>query len=147
MKILTQGLMQKGGVISIFYFQITNRLFFEKYSYYYHQKIDCIKLNELSRSLIGEKDFTSFARKNTETEINKICHVNGIQWKETKKGLTIFFIEADRYLHGMVRTIIGTLLTGLKEGKDKNYIEEIFSAKNRELAGESVLLTAYSCIR
>lgn len=110
--------------------------FFQKYSYYYHHNLNCIKLNEISRYFMGEKDFTSFARKNTETE-NKICHVYSVHWKETN-GLTIFYIEADRFLHGMVRTIIGTLLKALKEGTGENYIEEIFSAKDRELAGESV---------
>ena len=110
--------------------------FFQKYSYYYHETLDCKLLNKLCLSLLGKKDFTSFARKNTETE-NKVCNVYEARWKETK-GFIIFFIEADRFLHGMVRTIIGTLIKALKENQNEKFIEDIFSTKDREFAGEAV---------
>ena len=110
--------------------------FFDRYSYFYHDEIECSKLNNLSRSLTGQKDFTSFCRAVSDTE-NKICNVYNIEWKESR-GLIFFFIEADRYLHGMVRTIIGTLLYAAKKELNENYIEEVFSAKNRSAAGEAV---------
>lgn len=110
--------------------------FYDKYSYFYHDEIDCNKLNKLSRFFIGKKDFTSFCRTISDTE-NKICNVYNIKWKESK-GLIFFFIEADRYLHGMVRAIIGTLLYAVKKDLNENYVEEVFSAKNRTSAGEAV---------
>ncbi|HSP87385.1 MAG TPA: tRNA pseudouridine(38-40) synthase TruA [Ignavibacteriaceae bacterium] len=110
--------------------------FYEKYSYRYFYKLDCNFLNKISKSFIGEKDFTSFSRKASETE-EKECIVYDIGWKETK-GFVFFFIEANRFLHGMVRTIIGTLLNAQKNNYDEKYIEDIFSAKNRETASESV---------
>ncbi|MCL5027643.1 MAG: tRNA pseudouridine(38-40) synthase TruA [Bacteroidetes bacterium] len=108
--------------------------FFIKYSYYYHGKVNCDLLNELSKNFLGEKDFTSFSRKNSDTG-NKICNIYEVRWKETK-GMIIFKIEADRFLHGMVRTIIGTLLKAVNEGE--NYIENVFTQKDREAAGEAV---------
>ncbi|MGA7721574.1 MAG: tRNA pseudouridine(38-40) synthase TruA [Ignavibacteriaceae bacterium] len=110
--------------------------FLLKYSYFYHEKLDCSLLNNISQSLLGENDFTSFARKNTETE-NKICNIYNIKWKETK-GLIVFFIEADRFLHGMVRTIIGTLIKAAKTNQNSKFIKEVLSAKDRECAGEAV---------
>ena len=110
--------------------------FFGKYSYLYHDKIDCAKLNNLSGFLTGQKDFTSFCKTISDTD-NKICNVYNIRWKESK-GMIFFFIEADRYLHGMVRAIIGTLLYAAKKNLNENYIEEVFSAKNRTAAGEAV---------
>ncbi len=110
--------------------------FYDKFTYFYHEKIDCIKLNNLSKYLVGKRDFTSFCRTISDTE-NKICNIFNIKWKETK-GLIFFLIEADRYLHGMVRTIIGTLLHALKNNLDKNYIDEVLSARNRIAAGEAV---------
>ncbi len=110
--------------------------FYDKYSYFYHDKIDCDRLNYLSSFLIGKKDFTSFCRTISDTE-NKICNVSNIRWKESK-GMVSFIIEADRYLHGMVRTIIGTLLNSVKNNLGENYIEEVFLAKNRIAAGEAV---------
>ncbi len=110
--------------------------FYDRYSYFYHEEIDCKKLNDLSRYLIGEKDFTSFCRTISVVE-NKVCNIYNIKWKESN-GLVFFFIEADRYLHGMVRTIVGTLLNAVKKNLGENYFEEIISAKNRIAAGEAV---------
>jgi tRNA pseudouridine38-40 synthase len=110
--------------------------FYELYSYKYFYKLDCNYLNELSKSIIGKKDFTSFARKSSETE-DKECIVYDVGWRETK-GFVLFFIEANRFLHGMVRTIVGTLINSQKNNYDQKYIEEIIEAKNREAAGEAV---------
>lgn len=110
--------------------------FYSKYSYFCNNKIDCDRLNILSKAFIGQRDYTSFSRKNSDTE-NKVCCIYDAVWKE-RKDLIIFKIEADRFLHGMVRTITGTLLKTLKYNYDKNYIEEIILNKDRESAGEAV---------
>lgn len=110
--------------------------FYDRYSYFYHGPLDCRKLNSISGRLIGEHDFTSFCKQNTETE-NKVCNIYNIHWKETR-GLIFFIIEADRFLHGMVRTIIGTVLNSFKNNFDDSYIEVILKSRNRGTAGESV---------
>jgi len=110
--------------------------FYLRYSYFYHDNIDCARLNTLSMNFLGIKDFTSFSRKSIEPQ-NKVCNIYDVKWKETK-SLIIFRIEADRFLHGMVRTIIGTLLKALKVNSDREYIENIFNLKNREAASEAV---------
>ena len=110
--------------------------FLYRYSYYYHNEIDCKILNNLSMSLIGKKDFSSFARKNTETK-NKICNIYNAHWRCTS-NLILFKIEADRFLHGMVRTITGTLLKALKNNYDSGYLEDIIKLKDRKVAGGAV---------
>ena len=109
--------------------------FYDKYSVL-KKSLDISLLNNLSEAFIGEQDFTSFCRKNSDVK-NKICIVKSIRWRETK-SLYLFFISADRFLHGMVRTIIGTLFKALDIGENKKYIENIFNEKNREAAGEAV---------
>ncbi len=110
--------------------------FYFRYSYFYPYQADIAKLNQLSTSFTGKKDFTSFSRKRSDTK-NKICEVYEARWKETKDFI-LFYISADRFLHGMVRTIVGTLLYSLKNNLDGKYIEDIFSEKNREAADEAV---------
>lgn len=110
--------------------------FYNNYSYFYHEKIDVVILNELGKSFIGQHNFTSFSRKISDTE-NKICNVKSVHWKETK-NLVLFYIEADRFLHGMVRTIAGTILKAAKNRMDNKYIEKIFNEHDREAAGEAV---------
>ena len=110
--------------------------FYSRYSYFLYNKIDCEEMNKLSKSFLGEKDFTSFAKKSTEPE-NKTCNIYEINWKETS-GLVIFKIEADRFLHGMVRTIIGTLLKAAKENLGTDFLKDVFNLRDRESAGEAV---------
>ena len=82
--------------------------FFDRYSYNYYSELNPQKLNDISSLLIGSKDFTSFSKVNTDAE-NKNCEVFEARWRK-RKNLFIFYIEANRFLYGMVRAIVGTLL-------------------------------------
>lgn len=110
--------------------------FYNKYSYGYFNEININLLNQVSKTFLGEKEFTSFCKKESEVE-NKICKIFDIHWKNTG-DFVIFFIEANRFLHGMVRTIVGTLLKVSTTHGDSEVINQIIESKNRELAGESV---------
>lgn len=112
--------------------------FYNSYSYYYLpiSKIDFRKLNNLSKSLIGNHDFTSYSKKNSEIE-NKFCNISEIWWRKGK-DLSVFYISSDRFLHGMVRTIVGTLLNAIESGKDEKYLLDLIEMKSREAADESV---------
>lgn len=110
--------------------------FFDRYSYFFYGELNCAMVNQLSKSFLGEHDFTSFCKKKSETE-NKICNVYQVHWRDTK-GMIIFMIEADRFLHGMVRTIVGTVINAGKNNYDEGYIRDIFESRERESAGESV---------
>jgi tRNA pseudouridine38-40 synthase len=110
--------------------------FYDRYSFYYGGELSCEQLNLVSMNLLGEHDFTSFCKRNTETK-NKICNVYNANWKETR-GLIFFLIEADRFLHGMVRTIVGTVLHSVKNDFDNSFIRDVLKSKDREAAGESV---------
>lgn len=112
--------------------------FYSKYSYQYPfvHNLNFNKLQNISKSLIGEHDFTSFCKTKTDTE-NKICNISSIQWKNTK-GFLVFMIEANRFLHGMVRTIVGTILNANQKQMNSDYLLDVLNTKNRETAGESV---------
>lgn len=114
----------------------TRSPFYKNYSYFYPRKIDLDKLNLLCNLFLGEKDFTSFSKKNDEIE-NKNCKIFKAYWR--RKGEVILFsIQASRYLHGMVRTIVGTLLNAQDQDEPEIFIKEIFNSQNREEAFESV---------
>lgn len=95
------------------------------------------RLNELACLLKGENDFTSLSRKNAEVE-NKVCIINNIHWRKSG-DFTIFFIEANRFLHGMVKTIVGTLLYAERNKLNEDYIKEVLEKKDREAAAEAVV--------
>ena len=100
------------------------------------QKPNFDKMNEACNALLGEQDFTSFSKVKTEVN-NFICNIQRAEWQfEDEKA--IFYVTANRFLRGMVRTLVGTLL---KVGNGKTNLKEfarIIEAKDRATAGQSV---------
>lgn len=102
-------------------------------TYYFHRDLNVKTMNEAATLLRGKKDFESFSRVKTEVN-NFFCHITEAHWEESDTTLT-FHIRANRFLRGMVRAIVGTLLdVGL--GKiTPDEVESIIIAKNRKKAG------------
>lgn len=93
------------------------------------------KLTEISKELSGSHIFTSFTKKQAENE-NKICNIFDINWRRSK-NLSIFYIQADRFLHGMVRAIVGTLLYAVSNDLSNDYLTDVLKAEDREAAAMS----------
>lgn len=111
--------------------------FYHKYSHYFHPVLDfpIEELNEISKSLLGEHDFTSFCRAKTEIE-NKICTIESIRWRKNDSH-TIMLIEANRFLHGMVRTVVGSVLYTAKNGLSGDALLSMLDKKDRTEAAEA----------
>lgn len=107
-----------------------------KFVYNYHFPTDIDQLNELAKPLTGIHDFSSFTKYAKDRD-NFECNITAIKWTKIK-GITVLFIEADRFLHGMVRAITGTILRLAKDGKTSEHIINILRAKEREAAFGSV---------
>ena len=110
--------------------------FHENEVYIYHKSLDLEKLNTASELLLGKHNFESFSK--VKTQVNNFnCKVFFARWIRQEEQV-VFQIKANRFLRGMVRAIVGTLLL-VNEGKiGVNMIEEILLSKNRKNAGRSV---------
>ncbi len=111
--------------------------FYLKYSWFNttFQELDLNRLNNISQVLLGEHDFTSFTRKKIETP-DRLCNVTKIRWSGNDK-FVIFRIEANRFLRGMVRTVVGTILDLYGNESPVETIKEILEAKTRDAAGQT----------
>lgn len=105
-------------------------------AYIYHRKINLDKLNAASSILLGKHNFESFSK--VKTQVNNFnCEVFYAHWKQEGEAI-VFHIEANRFLRGMVRATVGTLLM-VNEGKiEIDSIHEILESKDRSKAGRSV---------
>jgi tRNA pseudouridine38-40 synthase len=65
-------------------------------------------MNEAAKLLIGKYDFTSFSKRNTDVN-NYFCTIELAYWEVNKNYLT-FHVQSNRFLRGMVRAIVATLL-------------------------------------
>ncbi|MEM8486644.1 MAG: tRNA pseudouridine(38-40) synthase TruA [Bacteroidota bacterium] len=83
---------------------------------------DFEQMNAAAKHLLGSHNFSTFCKIKSETQ-NRICNVQQAKWiKEVYAGDWYFSIEADRFLHGMVRAITGTLL---EVGHGKRTVDSI----------------------
>lgn len=95
------------------------------------------KMNEAAQLLLGEHDFTSFSKTNTDTKTN-LCAITEAHWDELDPGVWRFTITANRFLRNMVRAIVGTLVEVGRGKIDKDGLRKVIEEKNRCSAGESV---------
>lgn len=111
----------------------TKTPFLQGYSYYYTKSLDVKTMNEAAALLLGAHDFQAFSKVKTEVN-NFICNITSAHWRE-EGNLLIFYIEANRFLRGMVRAIVGTLL---QVGLGKLSLPEFratIDSKDRKQAG------------
>lgn len=90
-------------------------------------------LEQLAELLVGEHDFGAFSRVNIEAK-NKICRVYESRWFREGDFL-VYRIVANRFLHGMVRSIVGTMVDVARGRFTIEQFRHIFQSKDRNLAG------------
>lgn len=111
--------------------------FIEHFSWYVHGDVDFELMNKAALTLLEYTDFTSFSKVGTQNKTNN-CKITKAVWHKVANNEWRFTITADRFLRGMVRAIVGTLIM---VGKNKITIAEfrkIIEAKDRAAAGSNV---------
>lgn len=96
--------------------------------------LDCDRMSEGLRLLVGEHDFASFAPVSLNEKVSPVCHV--LEASLRRDGEVISFdVKADRFLHHMVRNIVGTLIEVGRGRFDPERVGEILCKKDRREAG------------
>ncbi len=97
-------------------------------SYFPKYNLDLTKLNCLSQVLLGTHDFDVFAQDTSQLK-STLCTVNFAQWSEDDKYY-YFTISANRFLHHMVRRIVGTLIHLCRDDFNSNYLQNILNEQD-----------------
>jgi tRNA pseudouridine38-40 synthase len=103
---------------------------------HYFKSADVSTMNKAAALLLGEHDFQCFSK--VKTNVNHfLCDITKAEWRQKDDQLE-FVITANRFLRGMVRAVVGTLLdvgTGKMAIKD---FQAIINSKDRKKAGQNV---------
>ena len=70
-------------------------------------ELDVTFLNSLSKNILGENNFLSFSKYRKDK--NSICKIFNCEWASDGEMVT-FHIEANRFLHHMIRYLVGTMV-------------------------------------
>ncbi len=73
--------------------------------------LDLARLDDAARALPGEHDFRALSRAGTTPQAHHRCRVSLARWAPRGDGTGVTFtIEADRFLHRMVRLLVGEMV-------------------------------------
>lgn len=104
--------------------------------YYFRKELDLTDMNKACECLLGEQDFKSFCKSRSSVD-HYNCTVTRACW-QLHNGRYCFYVSANRFLRGMVRSLVGTLLdVGTGKTNVKRF-GEILASRDREQAGRSV---------
>jgi tRNA pseudouridine38-40 synthase len=98
----------------------------------YSRALDRDLLDRPTNAIVGDHCFVAFAVRGTapETDDHR-CTVHLARWRERAGGL-VFEIEANRFLHHMVRFLVGTLLEVASARRDSASIDRLLVATNND---------------
>jgi tRNA pseudouridine38-40 synthase len=77
-------------------------------AFFYPYNIDIDKLNEAATLVKQHADFTTFSKRNTQVK-TFICNIIDSNWAIKGDQIT-YNVSANRFLRGMVRGLVGTML-------------------------------------
>ncbi len=105
-------------------------------AYRFPFSLDITRMNEAAALLLTHTDFESFSKVKTDVKTFD-CRIDFAYWVQHPTGDLTFHIRADRFLRGMVRAIVGTLLA---VGQGRLSVAEfgaVIEARNRKRAGRA----------
>lgn len=111
------------------YFIITEpSAILSRFAALYRYDFDVAKMQACADMILGKHDFTSFSKAGAQTK-TRICTITRAKWIK-RPGKLIFEISANRFLHSMVRLLVGTMI---EVGNGKLTVEDfecIFKSMN-----------------
>jgi tRNA pseudouridine38-40 synthase len=96
-------------------------------------RLDRELLEACAALVVGEHDFRAFTPAGTDIDRTR-RHVVECHWRAHADEL-VLTIEADAFLHHMVRSLVGTMLEAARGGRDLASFASLLEGVPRELAG------------
>lgn len=85
--------------------------FRRRWEWYVARPLDPVRLEAAAREVIGRHQFLAFAVRGTAPDHDDhTCDVTMARWEPRTHGGFTFHVEANRFLHHMVRFLVGTMV-------------------------------------
>ncbi len=96
------------------------------------ETLDLDAMRKAAQQLVGEHDFSSFraAQCQAKSPVRRIHYVHIVR----RGDLIVVEVQANAFLHHMVRNIMGVLLAVAKGDKPSGWVTEVLAAKDRSSA-------------
>ncbi len=105
------------------------------YSWYISYNLNLKNMQNAVRLILGKHNFKSFCRTKSDVS-HHLCDIKKAEWTINDSFL-IFEIRADRFLHGMVRALVGTFVDIGCDKVAEDDFKNIMIAEDRRLASQA----------
>jgi tRNA pseudouridine38-40 synthase len=105
----------------------------ERYAWHIRRPLDIATMRDGLAALRGRHDFSAF-RAAAGREAPPVCTVRALHVFPRKQRV-IILVSADRYLHHMVRTIVGSAVDIGQGRRPAAWLGDVLRARDRTLAG------------
>jgi len=102
--------------------------FLNNRAWYYPYPIDIQLLNEAATTILTYNNFEAFSKQNTQVN-NFICNIQQSFWQQESETL-MYHIQANRFLRGMVRALVATMLMIGRNQITIHQFKEIIESQN-----------------
>lgn len=103
--------------------------FMEDRGWHYPYQLDIELLNKAAELLKKHTDFTSFAKRNTQVFTHN-CSIETSNWELLDEHTLRYTVKANRFLRGMVRGLVGTMVKVGRGNISLAEFENIITAKD-----------------
>lgn len=116
-----------------YYISVKQQAIGRQYQWHVKYPLDVGSMKCAAELVTGEHDFSSFCNHAEEVE-DRSCTVIVSRWSQSPRGL-IYEVKANRFIHGMVRALVGTMVDIGRGHIPAGSFAEIIEAKDRSKAG------------
>ena len=102
--------------------------FLTEFGYYFPFKPDFRILQEAAALLKNHQDFTAFSKRNTQVKTFR-CTIFTAEWVQERES-AVFQISANRFLRGMIRGLVATMLKTARGISSLDEFQELLDNKN-----------------
>lgn len=108
-------------------------------SYFFPSRIDVNVMNKAAQQLVERKkqNYACFSKSKTQNT-SFDCHIFRAEWHVLEEDRWVFSISANRFLRGMVRAVVGTMLGIGTQTTSLADFDDIIASQDRRRAGRSV---------
>ncbi len=110
--------------------------FRQETSYYFNRELNTGLMEQGCQIIERWKNFECFRKAHTGAN-NAICEILNAEWRQVNAS-HVFIVSANRFLRGMVRAMVGTLLEVGTEKITVRTLQEILESNDRKRAGRAV---------
>jgi len=111
-----------------YYIYSNKEPFLQDRAWFYPFTVDMEILNQAAAIIKTYQDFTSFSKRNTQVN-NFQCSITQSQWV-IENDCYVYKVRANRFLRGMVRGLVGTMLKAGRKIITLDQFKEIIEAKD-----------------